>query len=117
MLDLLWFLLLGHFLGDFAFQSDRTAKIKGASKLTLTGHVTLYTVCIALVLLIGLNLNGSDEFFSTSTTLILIAIFASHWIQDFVKANRFNGTKQGFYFDQALHVLVLFVIRIYVYNG
>ena len=117
MLDLLWFLLLGHFLGDFAFQSDQTADTKGSSKLTLTGHVLLYTLCIALFLLIGLTFNGSSAFFSAYTALILIVVFVSHWIQDFIKASKFNRNRQSFYFDQALHVLMLFVIRIYIYNG
>lgn len=118
MLDLLWFLILGHFFGDFAFQSDLTAQTKGSSMKTLTGHVFLYTLCIALFLLLGLMINRDNTaaFFTTYSLLSLVFIFVQHWIQDYIKASRFNSSRQSFYLDQALHVLVLFVMRIYIFN-
>lgn len=117
MVDLLFFLILGHFFGDFGLQSDRVAAEKGKSKKTLTYHVLLYTLTVTLFLYAGLMLNGSDGFFQAATIGVFALIFAAHWIQDYLKAFRFNGTKQAFYLDQAVHVLILFAIRIVVYNG
>ncbi|UCD62838.1 MAG: DUF3307 domain-containing protein [Candidatus Zixiibacteriota bacterium] len=117
MIDLLFFLILGHLFGDFGLQSDRVAAEKGRSKATLTYHVFLYTLTVALFLFAGLALNGSDGFFRLATLLVLTFIFLAHWIQDYLKAFRFNGTKQAFYLDQAVHILILFAVRILIYNG
>lgn len=116
MLDLLWFLLLGHIFGDFAFQSDETVLLKRTSNRTLTLHVLLYTLTIALFLFVGLAYVKNEQFFTLLTAMILAAIFVEHWVQDLLKERRFSGSKQSFYFDQALHVLVLFAVRIFFYN-
>ena len=39
MVDLLFYLLLGHFFGDFALQTDRVAAEKQGSIKVLTYHV------------------------------------------------------------------------------
>jgi len=111
MVDTLFYLLLGHFFGDFALQSDGVARGKKTSKRTLTFHVFLYTLTIGCALAIGLHLHDSNEFFSTFTIAVLAFLFIQHWIQDFIKSQKFNGTKQAFYVDQGIHVLVLFLIR------
>lgn len=117
MVDLLLFLLLGHFLGDFALQSDRVAAEKQQSKAVLSYHVVIYTLVITAALFVGLLLNGSQAFFTLTTVAVIPVVFVAHWIQDYLKAFKFNGTKQAFYVDQAVHVLVLFAIRILAYNG
>ena len=117
MIDLLFFLLLGHFLGDFALQSDRVAARKQQSKKVLTYHVVIYTLTLAVSLFVGLTLNGNHSFFTITTVIVLPVIFLAHWTQDYLKAYKFNGTKQAFYFDQAVHVVILFAIRILAYNG
>ncbi len=117
MVDLLFYLLLGHFFGDFGLQTDRVAAEKQGSIKVLTYHVTLYTLVVTVFLYAGLLLTGQNTFLSITTVGVLVVIFVAHWIQDYLKAFRFNGTKQAFYLDQAMHVLILFVIRIFVYNG
>jgi len=118
MLDLLFFLLLGHYIGDFALQSDTMASRKGISKTTLTYHVFIYVLTIAVFLLIGLLMSGRGNMFLTwYSATVLVFIFAQHWVQDFVKGSWFNGTKQGLYLDQALHLIVLYALRLLVYDG
>jgi hypothetical protein len=117
VVDLLFFLILGHFIGDFALQSDRVANDKQRSMKVLTYHVAVYTLVLSLSLYAGLSLNGSGGFFSFVTLFVLAAIFVIHWVQDYLKSFKFNGTKQAFYLDQAVHILILFVVRIVVYNG
>ena len=117
MVDLLFFLILGHFVGDFALQSDRVAAEKQKSLKVLTYHVFLYTIVVAGFLFAGLYLHGDSSFFTGATAIVLAIVLAAHWIQDYLKAFHFNGTKQAFYLDQAVHVLILFIVRILVYNG
>jgi len=117
MPDLLFFLLLGHYLGDFALQSDEVAQLKPSSRVILTYHVAYYTLVITLSLLVGLIVNNQEGFFTTMTLTVILSIFATHWIQDLIKGLKFNGTKQAFFVDQALHVLVLFLVRILIYHG
>jgi hypothetical protein len=52
-----------------------------------------------------------------TTLQVLVAIGVIHWVQDLIKARKYNGSKQAFYVDQAIHVSILVIIRIYVYGG
>jgi len=79
MPDLLFFLLLGHIAGDFALQSDRMAATKGYSKIVLTWHASIYMLCVAISLWIGLYLNGPDSFFTLTTLAVLAALWIVHW--------------------------------------
>jgi len=117
MLDLMFFLLLGHFLGDFAFQTGRMAKYKPTSLIVLTTHVAVYTVTLAGLLLIGLYFNDQlSKFFSLTTLAVLVAVFVEHWFQDWIKGTRCQSIKQVFFLDQALHIVVLFLMRLLVYH-
>lgn len=117
MLDLLFFLLLGHYVGDFALQSDKMAQNKGRSQAFMSLHILIYTTTMSLFLAYGLSFQESNNFLSLTTLLVLAAVCIIHWIQDLIKARKFNGSKQAFYVDQAIHVIVLLIVRIYVYGG
>lgn len=117
MVDLLFFLLIGHYVGDFALQSDRIAQNKGVSKVFLSWHVLIYTATLASFLAWGLSLNDDRSFMSLTTLLVLVAVYLIHWIQDFIKERKFNGSKHAYYVDQSIHIIVLLIVRIYVYGG
>lgn len=112
MPDTLFLLLLGHFVGDYALQSDRMAQTKGQSTVTLSLHVMIYTITVAFFWWLGKTLNESGEFFTWITLIVLVALYAIHWLQDLLKSRWLNGSKQGYYVDQALHLVVLYLIRI-----
>lgn len=116
MPDLLFFLVFGHIAGDFALQSDQMAATKGDSKSVLAWHVSIYTLCIAASLWIGLFLNGLDSFFTLTTLAVMVSLWIVHWLQDLTKVRRFNGTKQAFFVDQTIHLLQLYLIRILIYH-
>lgn len=109
-MDLMWFLMLGHLAGDYAFQSDRMADEKRSSHRALTIHVLIYTAAIALVLFIYSQWTGAFLFWTLRTGLILAAMFTLHWTQDYLKGRYFRS-RQAYYQDQLLHLLQLFVIR------
>ncbi|MFQ5607881.1 MAG: DUF3307 domain-containing protein [Candidatus Zixiibacteriota bacterium] len=117
MPDLLLFLLLGHYFGDFALQSDNMARLKPTCVKTLTMHVLIYTLSIAACLYAGLILSGSSAFFTSITGAALAFIFVEHWTQDFIKGRRYGKGNQSFYLDQGLNVLVLFAVRLIAYHG
>jgi len=113
-MDSMWFLILGHFLGDYAFQSDNTAKNKGRTPRLLVVHVLVYTLTIAGTYCCGLLLTGRG----ISSGFWLIAAFAGifvvHGLQDLVKARSFSCSRQAYYLDQGLHVIQLFIIRLWL---
>jgi UPF0716 family protein affecting phage T7 exclusion len=115
MPDLLFFLLLGHFVGDFVLQSDRVAQQKRSSLLALSGHVFTYTLSVALCLMAGLIILNQTGFINSLMLIILVALFVEHWLQDFVRSRWFVQGKQSLYLDQFVHVIILFVLRIYVF--
>jgi len=115
MPDLLFFLILGHYIGDFALQSDRMAEFKPTSRTVLSQHVAVYTATLAAFLWLGLWLNGSDLFFTATTAVVLAFVYVEHWLQDLVKGWKFANGKQGFFFDQALHLIVIYLMRVLVY--
>jgi hypothetical protein len=117
MPDLLFFMLFGHICGDFALQTDRMAKEKRTSKATLTLHVTVYTLTIAASLLAAYLLTDVVSIMQWMTIPVLLFIFVEHWIQDYVKVNGGGASKQAFYLDQAVHLLILFVLRLTIYHG
>ena len=114
MPDLLFFLLLGHFIGDYALQTDRMVKSKGTSALALSWHVLIYTLTIAVFWWLGRMLNGERGFFGLTEWLILAGLYVEHWLQDYYKSVHSNGSQQAYYIDQALHLGVLYLIRIVV---
>lgn len=114
-MDLIMYLLLGHFLGDFALQSDCMAKKKTNSKKTLSFHVVIYTLIITGVLLLHSLVTHSGYFFSWTILVLMILLFLAHWGQDYLKGHVLPKTKQMFYLDQILHLSLLYVLRLLVY--
>jgi hypothetical protein len=112
----MFFMLLGHYLGDFALQSDRMAEGKLISPATLTQHVLVYTVTLGITLAAGLALTGR----SIPTAVFgiaLAAVFLEHWLQDWLKPKVLNRGKQGLFIDQGLHLIVLFAVRLIAFPG
>ena len=118
MLDLLFVLLLGHFIGDFAFQTGRMAKLKPTSLLVLTEHVTIYTLTLTGFLYFGLVLTEQvDKFFTWTTLWVMLFVFVEHWCQDLIKGRKFASLTQAFFVDQVLHIVVLYAMRLLIYNA
>lgn len=111
--DLLFFLLLGHVFGDYALQTDHMAQTKGTSKSVLSLHVLIYTLTIGFFWWLGDVITVTPGFFTTTHLLVLAALYVQHWLQDYLKTARSNGSKQAFFIDQALHIAALYIIRLF----
>ncbi len=84
-----------HFLGDYAFQFDWMAKLKGKDWHALYAHAGTYTCFFAILLLVP-QLSMSPW--------AVIFIFVSHMLIDPLKA---RWGKISLAMDQTLHFLVL----------
>ena len=109
-MDLMWYLVLAHLIGDYALQSDRMAERKGQSKTVLTVHVLIYAAVIGVTLWVYGATTGHYTFWRWPTGGLLAPLFALHWFQDYLKGRYFRS-RQAYYQDQALHIIQLFVIR------
>lgn len=110
-MDLMWFLMLAHLVGDYALQTDRMAAQKGTSLGHLTAHIAVYVGTLFVTLWIYGSVTGLFSFWTVATLGALAVIFVIHWVQDFSKSRFFNGSKQAYYIDQTLHILQLFLLR------
>jgi hypothetical protein len=88
------------------------AQEKSQSPVTLSLHVLIYTLAVGVFWWLGKALNTTGNFLSLTTLIVLAALFVLHWSQDFFKSRYFNHSKQSYYLDQAVHIGMLFAIRI-----
>ena len=114
-MDILFFLLLGHFCGDYALQSDNTADRKKSSVGALSIHVLSYTLCIWVFIVIYSLLYQPGLYLKAATLIFLTALFIEHWAQDYIKGRISNGTRQLHFIDQIIHVAVLYIYRIFIF--
>jgi protein-S-isoprenylcysteine O-methyltransferase Ste14 len=116
-MDVLFFLILGHFCGDYAFQTDNIAERKKSSKAALAIHVVLYTVCIWAFLAAYSLLYLPGLYFHTATLMFLAFLFIEHWTQDYLKSRLTDCSKQAYYIDQVIHIALLYFYRIFIFPG
>ena len=114
-MDVLFFLLLGHFCGDYALQSDKTADKKKSSLIALTTHVIIYTLCIWIFIMAYSFLYNPGIYLRAATLLFMVILFAEHWIQDLIKGRITDCSRQMHFVDQILHIAVLYIYRIFFF--
>ncbi|MCH8741678.1 DUF3307 domain-containing protein [Patescibacteria group bacterium] len=101
-MEIFW-LLAGHFLGDFAFQVEWIKSEKGKSWEINGYHAIVYTATVFVVAGIG------DIALSP---LVLAILFTSHFLIDPFKARW--GIIKHIWIDQILHIAVLAAIAIFL---
>lgn len=105
-------LLLAHFIGDFFLQPNKWVKDKEEKKIKsiyIYLHVLIHFV---LLLLFTWNAVAADLF----KYLPLITVIAgSHFFIDLIKlyAQQDTNKRRWFFIDQALHLIILFVVAQY----
>ena len=97
----LW-LLAGHFLGDFAFQSEWMVKNKGKSWEVMAYHALVHAAVVLVVAKIG----GFDLSY-----LALIMLVGLHFFVDPLKS-RWKIVKST-WLDQILHIAILVMIAFF----
>lgn len=106
MLETLFWLLVGHALGDFGLQSDWMAKNKNRHAQQLPNDFSRRPQLIWLEVLSAHSLiHAGAVALATGSLLLGFLEFCAHWMIDFGKGENWFG----FHTDQALHILSKFV--------
>ncbi len=74
-MEMLWFLLMGHLVGDYLFQNSWMAYNKKVSFLPCFSHCVVYTMSISLFLILCPTID-------TVSFSLMFWLFVSHWIVD-----------------------------------
>lgn len=98
------FLVLGHLLGDFYFQSDEVVRRKKKEWNVLAKHCLIYCICVfACSVWFVPHADGAMYI------IYLCAIFLLHALTDFCKGHFYPEGNSCLWFaaDQAIHLLLL----------
>ena len=103
MLEILW-LIMAHFIGDIALQSDWQAKNKGKYWYVLMSHSIIWATCICVALVYI----GRFEYWK------FFFLFGLHAGCDFIKANQpeNENTWWHIYTDQCFHFIQIIIVYI-----
>jgi hypothetical protein len=115
-MDILFFLILGHLAGDYALQTDYMAAQKRTSTGVLSLHVLVYVLTIWAFFFFYSVLYQPGLFYRGGTIIFLGILYIEHWGQDFLKGRYQNGSKQMYYIDQVVHIVMLYLYRIFIYQ-
>jgi len=92
--------LLAHVIGDFYLQTANMAVKKNKSKWWLLRHGGLYSLCMSVILLIGVAV-------SWYWLLLVLGTSLSHLLIDYLKR---YIPKKPFIIDQLLHITIIIVL-------
>ncbi len=100
-MKLIFLLLVGHALADFALQSDSMAKGKNRHNKTIPPPGAKYQPCWQYWLSAHALIHGGMVYFITGLLFFGLFETVAHWIIDFFKCEN----KYGIHTDQALHIM------------
>lgn len=121
---ILWRLLLGHFLADFALQTNFVNAWKRTSAWGMLAHCAVHPVCYVLLTYPFLNDPWvSTSMFSLSGWVCVFILFATHYIEDefrvfLIFRRNFPDNTIFFIWDQIVHyIVILMVIPTGIFNA
>ena len=100
------YLLLAHYLADFPLQGDFLANMKGKNSYLLLCHVLIYSLFVGAVL----------EYLGLYETWKMCVLLFSHNFIDLWKckyASKDTALTTSLYIDQALHLIVLYILMVF----
>jgi len=117
-IEVILYLLVAHFIGDFILQSDAMAKGKSKSSRILLIHVLAYTLPF-IVLAIVLPSTISETTFLGFLVFNIVAHFATDYVTSRVTSKLWaEGEVHEFFvvigFDQLIHIVTLVLSFHYV---
>jgi len=101
MIQLLFWLLVGHAFADFVFQSDSMAKGKNRHRKTEPPPGAVYTPCWPYWLTAHALVHGGTVALITGSFFLGVLETLAHWVIDFGKCENWYGVHT----DQALHII------------
>ncbi|WP_246943902.1 DUF3307 domain-containing protein [Bacillus pinisoli] len=108
------FLLIGHLIGDFLFQTSWMAQYKATRWIPLLSHVTVYTIIVAIFGFLsgGISIWGIVIIF-IGHIILDRKTFVTYWVENIQRAKGPGLGWLSIVTDQIFH-LILLVIAIYV---
>jgi len=97
----LFWLLVGHAVADFALQSDVMAKGKNKNNKVVPSKGQKYIPCWPYWLSAHALIHAGAVVLATQCLWLGIAEFMVHWVVDFLKCEN----KYGPHFDQGCHIV------------
>ncbi|MFD2445148.1 DUF3307 domain-containing protein [Bacillus sp. CGMCC 1.16607] len=105
-------LILGHFIGDYLFQTSWMAMNKAKKWDALLVHSFVYTLCVSIVAWIG---------FGGLSIWAILLIFLSHifldrrtfvswWLKTVMKTDEKSAAWLGIMVDQIFHLIILALV-------
>ena len=101
MIEMLFYLLSGHALADFAFQGDAMAKGKNRHNKTTPAPGAKYQPCWMYWLSSHALIHGLAVSIATGIWWLGVAEAVAHWCIDFGKCENWYGIHT----DQAAHIM------------
>lgn len=103
-------LLIGHFVGDFLFQTNWMATYKAKKWVPLLTHSCIYTAIIVLFALLEGGLSYVGIFIVLIGHIILDrGTFVKYWVIHVQKATKLNQRWLSIITDQTFHIILLAV--------
>ena len=113
VIDLLFKLLCGHAIADFAFQSDAIARGKNKNNKTEPPPGQKYVACWPYYLTAHALIHGGMVTIITGSVLLGMFETVAHWCIDYGKCNNWYGV----HIDQFLHFSCKLILTIVVKYG
>jgi hypothetical protein len=104
-MEMLFWLLVGHAVADFSFQTDTMAKGKNRHNKTTPPVGQKYVPCWPYWLSAHAAIHGGAVALVTGSWVFGVGEFLAHWLTDFFKCEN----KYGVHTDQALHLAAKFL--------
>ena len=104
LLELLFWMVVVHFIADFPLQSDFIAMNKGKRWYIMFVHCVIWAGLLCLVL----------KLFGLFSIGYFIWFFVGHYICDTWKAKQVNGPWHLLYIDQAFHMLQMIAVCLFI---
>ncbi|AXH99994.1 DUF3307 domain-containing protein [Sporosarcina sp. PTS2304] len=111
-MDLFTYLLLGHLVGDFLFQSSWMAMNKAKQWIPLLIHCIIYTATVSIAILIGgFSLSPfAVGILFFSHVILDKRVFVVWWAKTFMSVTQPTGNWLIIVADQVFHLLILGII-------
>lgn len=103
------YLLIGHLIGDFLFQTSWMAKFKATKWIPLVVHCLVYTISVTVIVFLGYGILPI-----LAVLLLFIShmfldrrIFVSWWVKHIMKTEGAESKWLCIMVDQIFHMIIL----------
>lgn len=103
------YLLIGHLIGDFLFQTSWMAMFKATKWLPLIVHCVVYTISVTTVVFFGYGLLpiGAISLLFVSHIFLDRRVFVAWWVKHIMQTKGSESKWLSIMVDQIFHIIIL----------